>query len=167
MGAIGCTLNMSVTQALASDAFNGITGKPSGNDVFGGVTNVAKDVGNSAINLFTVGGAILVVVAIILVGIALIFFKGDQEVTKNKKHLLVIIGGTCLIFGAIGIGSGMANIGASIGDSFQDNSSGNGASDTNASPTTGSVDDSMLDTELLAGIGNTYKISLTEGDGVA
>lgn len=102
-----------------ANAFDGITGVPDeGHDTFGGMTNVAKQVGNSAINLFTVGGAILVVIGIILCGMCLIFFKGDTEVSKNKKHLLVIIGAAMLIFGAIGIGKGVANIGSSVGDSF-------------------------------------------------
>lgn len=105
---------------MASDVFNNITGTPESNDIFSGVTKVAEGVGNSAINLFTVGGAILVVIGIMLCGMSLILFKGDSEVTKNKKHILVIVGASILIFGSIGIGKGFADIGSSVGASFEE-----------------------------------------------
>ena len=109
----------SAGQVFASDAFSNITGKPSGNDIFGGLTKTVVEIGNSAINLLTIGGAILVVIGLLLCGFGLIVFKGDTEVSKGKKHLLVIIGASALIFGAMGIGRGFAKIGQSVGDSLQ------------------------------------------------
>ena len=118
-GSCGTNTTGASSGSSSVNAFDGITGVPeAGHDTFGGMTKVAKQVGNSAINLFTVGGAILVVIGIIICGICLALFKGDSEVSKNKKHLLVIIGAGMLIFGAIGIGKGVANIGSSVGDSF-------------------------------------------------
>lgn len=162
LGSTACAVASAVTPAMASSAFDGITGKPGKNDVFGGMTNVAKDVGNSAINLFTVGGAILVVGGIILCGMSLVAFKGDAEVMKNKKHLLAIIGGACLIFGAIGIGNGVANIGGSVGDSFKTNSSETNSSDV----PTGYIYDGTGDDARFTALEDAYGISLTVGDGL-
>lgn len=125
---VACMFTLALTPAMAGEtgtgssgvnAFDGITGVPDeGHDTFGGMTQVAKQVGNSAINLFTVGGAILMVIGVILVGMCLIFLKGDANVSSNKKHLVVIIGAGMLIFGALGIAKGVASIGSSVGDSF-------------------------------------------------
>lgn len=158
LGSMALAMSLTSTRVMAN-AFDGITGKPSGNDVFGGVTSVTKDVGNSAINLFTVGGAVLVVIGLILCGMALVFFKGDQEVAKNKKYLIAVVGGAVLIFGAIGIGRGIANVGGSVGDSFTNNSG--------KDSTESGFNYEQADGIQLASVGEPYGLVLTVGDEVA
>lgn len=111
----------SASNSNTSSVFDGITGNPDAeHDMFGGLTTVAKQVGNSAINFLTVCGVLLVVAGVIMCGMALAFNKGDAEVSKNKKHLLILAGAVIIIVGALGIVKGLANIGGSVSKSFEE-----------------------------------------------
>ena len=76
---------------------------PEGEDMLGDVTEKAKNVGRSAVNLITVIAIVCLVVSILLLGLSLAISKNPQMREENKSHIIwIIIGGVC-VFGAFGI----------------------------------------------------------------
>jgi uncharacterized membrane protein len=126
------TLAMSVDKVFASSAsaFDTFKNAGTGNNVFGGATESVAEIGQSGINLLMVVGVIVAVIGLVLCGCSMVMFKGEVEVSKNKKHLLVILGAICIIFGAVSIVGATSKIGSNLGDSLNTDSTVSGGEST-------------------------------------
>lgn len=76
---------------------------PEEEDMLKDVTEKAKNVGRSAVNLISVIAIICLVIAILLLGLSFAISKNPQIREENKRHLIWILIGGVFVFGVFGI----------------------------------------------------------------
>ena len=86
--------------AFANNDFSWLTDPTKGNDTFDDLTNTVKQTGNSLYQLVLAGSIVGLLIAIVLVGFAFFMTKNATKKDESKSHLLWVVIGGAIVFGA-------------------------------------------------------------------
>lgn len=97
---IGTTFLMKHPSITYASDFSWLTDPNKGNDTFNELTTTVQQTGNSFYQLVMAGSIVGLLVSVILVGVAFSVNKNAAKKEENKSHMLWIVIGGAIVFGA-------------------------------------------------------------------